>query len=133
MAGTPNLKHTWKLIVTNGYGSPLVADPPLELTGDAEVNFGVVVPAGETAEIDAPVVVADIVSAFIKSNQPVTVYTNASDGAGGQIISVAAGRAISWNNQMASANPFTPNITKFFVTNSGTSPATVYAGFLLQE
>jgi hypothetical protein len=133
MPGTPNLKHTWKTIVTNGYGSSLIADPPLDLAGDAETNFGVVVAPGQTAEIDAPVIVANIVSAFIKSNQAVEVFTNAADGSGGQHISVPAGRSVSWNNQMGIANPFTPNITKFYVTNNGTAPATVYAGFLLQE
>jgi len=133
MAITPNLKHTWNTSIKNDSGSPVVTDAPLTITGDAETNWAVQVPAGETAEVDAPITVADIKSAFISSNVAVDVKTNAVDASGGQTINVAAGRAVAWNNQMTTVNPFTPNITKFFIHNGGTTLASVRGGFLLQE
>jgi hypothetical protein len=133
LAATPNLKHTWTTSIRNDSASVVAGDPPLVLTGDAEVNFCVQIPAGETAEVDAPVTVADIVSAFINCTQAATVKTNASDGSGGQSITLTANKSVSWHNQMQTSCPFTPNITKFFIHNTGSSTATARGGFLLQE
>jgi len=133
MAVTPNVKHTWTTSIKNDSGTAVVADPPLVITADAEVNWAVQVPAGEVAEVDAPITVANIKSAFITSNQPVTVDTNATDGTGGQVIPIAAGKSVAWNNQMTTVCPFTPDITKFFIHNTGTALATVRGGFLVQE
>ena len=133
MTITPNVKHTWSTSIKNDSGSAVVADPPLVITGDAEVNFAVQVPAGETAEVDAAITVADILSGFITGNQNIQVSTNASDGSGGQVLTIAAGKTLSWNNQQGTVSPFTPNITKFFIKNNGAALATVRGGFLLQE
>src|SRR5882724_800854 len=116
-----NLKHTWSTSIKNDSGSPVVADPPLIVQGDAESNFSVVVDPAQTVEIDLVVPVVKIQSGFITSNQAVEVFTNAADATGGQHISLAANKAVAWNNQMSTVNPFTPTITKFFITNNGTS------------
>ena len=130
---TSNLKHTWNTSIKNDSGSSVMADPPLVIVGDAEVNFSTIVAAGETAEIDAPVTVANIQSGFLTSTKDVTIKTNAVDAAGGQTLVVPAGKSVAWNNTQSTANPFTPNITKFFIHNAGAVAATVRGGFLLVE
>lgn len=130
---TSNLKHTWTNNIKNDSGAAVLADPPLVIVGDAESNFSSVVAPGETAEIDCPVTVAKIQSGFITATKDVTVHTNAADGTGGQTFSVPTGKSVAWNNTMAAANPFTVNITKFFITNAGVAAATVRGGFLLVE
>jgi hypothetical protein len=127
------LKHTWSNTIKNDSGSNVLADPPLVIIGDAETNFSVQTAPGTTDEIDATVPVAKILSGFVSSDQPVTVYTNDNTGSSGQVIPLPGGRSLSWNNTQTGPNPFTPTITKFFVTNLGTKVANVRAGFLLQE
>jgi hypothetical protein len=109
-----------------------MADPPLVIVGDAEVNGSTVVNPSETAEIDATVPVAKILSGFVTCSQNVTVNTNAADATGGQSIALVAGKSLAWNNQSGAANPFTPNITKFYVINATVKAATFRFGFLLQ-
>lgn len=133
MATAPNVKHTWTLSIKNDSGAAVVADPPLIITADAEVNFAVQIPAGETAEIDAPITVANIKSCFLSTSQAGTLNTNASDGSGGQTMALVASRAVTWNDTLGTACPFTPNITKFFITNSGSVVMNCRGGFLLQE
>jgi len=134
MALTPSIKHTWTKSIKNDSGAAVVADPPLVVIGTAEHNFEVQVPAGETDEIDMPVTVSKIVSAFVSSTQPGTISTNAADGTGGQVITFTAPtKAVTWNNTEITACPFTPNITKFFCHNTGTTTATFRGGFLLSE
>ena len=139
MATVPNLKHTWSTTIKNDAGAAVVADPPLVITADAEVNFCVQIPAGETAEIDCAVDITKIKSAFVSCTQAADVFTNSSDGTGGQHIALVppAGAtvptSVSWHVGMIAANPFTPTITKFFVKNNGAVLATARGGFLLQE
>lgn len=129
-----SLTHTWSNTIKNDSGASVLADPSLILTGDAEVNFAVDVLAGTTTQIVQPVTVAAIVSGFISSDQAVTVKTN-SNTTPVQTFSLAAKVALSWNNTLpaSSTNPFTTNITQFFVTNAGATTAKVRGGFLLQE
>lgn len=132
---SPNLKHTWQTSIKNDSGAAVMADAPLIIQGNAEVNGSEVVTAGASnVEIDCTVTVAKIVSGFISSTQDVTVHTNATDGTGGQTIALTANKALAWNNASPGmgACPFTPNITKFYVNNAGSKDATVRFGFLLQ-
>jgi len=131
---TPVIKHTWTTSIKNDSGAAVVADPPLVCLGTAEHNFEIQVAAGATEEVDMPVTVADIVSGFLSSTQPGTVKTNAADAAGGQTFTfVSPTKAVTWNNALATACPFTPNITKFFCHNTGSVAATFRGGFLMQE
>lgn len=129
---TSNVKHTWTLTIKNDSGAAVIADPPLVITGDAEVNASTIVNPSETAEVDVAVTVSKIVSGFINTTQNATVNTNAADATGGQSFSMVAGKSVAWNNSMTGSNPFTPNITKFYVINAGTKALTFRAGFLLQ-
>jgi hypothetical protein len=133
MAATPTLIHTWSTSIKNDSGSAVVTDPPAVITGDAEVNIKIQIPPGATGEVDAAVPTVKIVSGFLSSDQAVDVYTNDSTGSTGQHIALAAKKAFAWNNTMLGSCPFTPTITKFFVTNPGSVAANFRAGFLLQE
>jgi hypothetical protein len=138
MATTPNLKHVWATTIKNDSGAAVVADPPLVVIFNAEENFCVQIPAGETAEIDCAVDVTKIKSAFITCTQSADVYTNDGTGSTGQHIVLVVGGAspvpsVYWHNGMITANPFTPAITKFFIKNNGTVAATARGGFGMQE
>jgi hypothetical protein len=138
MATTPNVKHTWSTTIKNDSGAAVVADPPIVITADAEVNFSVLIPVGETAEVDAAVDVTKIKSAFVTCTQSADVYTNDSTGSTGQHIVLTVGGAapvpsVYWHTGMITDCPFTPTITKFFIKNNGSVAATARGGFLLQE
>lgn len=144
--------HIWTRAIKNDSGAAVTADPALTVSGSAEVNIGGatsksplsgpgVIAPGTTVEIDAPMTVSKLKSLFLSSDQPVTVYTNAADGTGGQVLPIAGTKAgqpsITWNaiDLPAVACPLTVNVTKFFVTapSSNTAAATFRAGFILQE
>jgi hypothetical protein len=132
MAVTANVKHTWTPRI-QGY-SGTAYDSPVVINGNGGVLFNVVIPAGETAEVDdAPVTVAKIKSCFITSTQAADVNTNAADGAGGQTFSLLANRAVSWHEGMLTDCPFTPDVTKWFIKNNGAVPATVIGEFVLAD
>src|SRR6266478_5253179 len=115
-----DLKHTWTTNIKNDSGTAVVADAALIVPGNAESNFSVLVDSSATEEVDLIVPVAAIQSGFITCTKaPMTIHTNAADGTGGQTIVLTVGRTFSWNNQQATTNPFTPDITKFFITNTG--------------
>lgn len=139
--------HTYTRAIKNDSGTAVVADPAIVVSGDAEINIGggskgvgpgVVAPA-TTLEIDAPVLVSKLQSLFLTSDNPVDVYTNDSIGATGQHIVLTGtsggNPSVTWNNLDVPAIvcPLTPTITKWFIKNSGTKPATFRAGFILQE
>jgi hypothetical protein len=90
------------------------------------------VAASGTAEIDIAITVADIQSGFISSDKDVTIDTNATNGAGGQEITITANKAFAWHTGLTFANPFTPDITKIFVHNLGATTAKVRGGFLVE-
>jgi hypothetical protein len=65
------------------------------------------------------------VSVVIVSDKDVTLFTNASDGDGGNTISLFANVPFIWNTDSPFANPFTTNITQIWIRNDGASTATV--------
>lgn len=127
-----SLKHTWTTQIKNDAGAAVTTDLPLVILGEAEINFYVeCAGSGGSQEIDVTVDVSEIKSAFLSSDKDVEIDTNATDGTGGQVITLTANKAFAWNNQMTFANPFTPDITKIFVHNAGTTTAKVRGGFLV--
>lgn len=132
MAGQSTLTHVWATTVKNDTGSAVLADTQT-LTGSNEFNQKISVVAGQVAEMDCgSLPFAKIVSMFLNCDQAVDIYTNASDGTGGQHIALAAKKAYSWNNLLPTACPITANITKIYVNNSnGVNTANFVAGFLM--
>jgi len=125
------LKHTWTTQIKNDAGAAVTTDLPVVIQGEAEINFYVECAASGTQQIDVAVDVSEIKSAFISSDKDVEIDTNATNGAGGQTITLAANKAFAWNNQMTFVNPFTPDITAIYVHNAGLTTAKVRGGFLV--
>jgi hypothetical protein len=113
------------------------ADPPLLVIGDYGVEVELAVSPGATnVEIDVGVITFAKIASFIMNADKgaLSVYTNATDGTGGQHFALAANNSLSWNNtQTTFANPITANITKFFLNNAGSVIATFRAGFALNS
>src|SRR5690348_12462147 len=105
---TVDLIHTW----TNQIKVPglptLPADPPLLITGDVDMPIAKDVLAGQTAEIDGlSIDKTKIVSLLLNCTGAITLYTNAADGTGGQVIPLAAKKSLVWNNTQTFSNPIT--------------------------
>jgi hypothetical protein len=134
MAATALLKHTWGTVVKNDSGSTQLNDS-YTVVGTNEENFSFDVAAGATAEVDVgSIPFAKMVSFYIVATQNGTVYTNAADGTGGQVIPLTANKGYAWNNTLVASNPITANITKIYFTNSSTlSKATFKCGILLNQ
>lgn len=127
--------HTWKTSVGVPGLSTLPADAPLLITGDYAVEVEIAVVAGATnvevyvGSIDKTKIQSVIINADLAA---MDIYTNASDGTGGQHFALAANKSVAWNNQIPNqSNPITQNITKFFCNNAGVKNGTFRAAFLL--
>lgn len=131
MAATPLIKHTWTTSVKNDSGAAVLADAQV-ITGTNEFNQGIQVAPASTSEMDCgSLPFAKMISLFLNCDQAVSVFTNAADGTGGQVIALSANKAWDWNNTLPTSNPVTANITKIYVTNSGTKVANFRAAFLM--
>lgn len=134
MPATGTLKHTWVTTVKNDTGSATVNDA-YTILGSNEFNEKITVPAGATAEIDCgSLAYAKMTSLFLVCDHTATVYTNAADGTGGNVIDLEANKSLAWNSSLTGSNPITQNITKIYVKNTSTDAAkdaTFRCGFLL--
>ena len=135
------LTHNWMQSIKNDTGSA-VASGSLILAGDTEFNQKIKLAYGETAEVDCGTLTySKFVSLFLTCDMPVTVHTNADDGAGGQTVALNPNAAWAWNNTMPGACPITQDITKIFVTYDDANAtaaqqakgATFRCGFLMSE
>lgn len=66
---------------------------------------------------------ANMSSYLLYSDQALTVYTNATNGAGGNSFTLAAGVPYTWNAASGLTNAFTANVTKFYANNAGSTIA----------
>jgi hypothetical protein len=100
-------------------------------TGDGEQNFDGTIATGTTnGEVDLALAVAAIKSFVMFSTQAVTVKTN-STSAPADTINLTAGHQLVWTTDHIDANPLTVNVTKFYITNTSGSAATVKFRFLV--
>lgn len=94
------------------------------ITGNSERNFDQSVPIAANTQYFLPFTRSKMLSLAIKSDQDVTIYTNAaSSGSPTDTITVKAGVVREWSlasNGLA-ACPFTADVTSLYVTNA--SPA----------
>jgi hypothetical protein len=128
------INHTYNHTIKNDAGAAVVADTLL-ITGDAEENFSLAVANGAVGNVVAAIVVANVLSFFIESDQNVTMKLNSTGSpAAPSPVSLVAKRAYWWHNLLPNTNPLTVNITQFYFDNTaGTKVANVRGGFLLQE
>ena len=133
-------QHKWALTVTTDAGGGPVDS--VVITAVAEQNIGskgtassCQVGIGDVVEIDMVITVANIVSFFMESDQPMRVRTN-SETTPTQSFELLPKIAHAWNNAdlpHGVTNPLTSNITKFFLYNEGLKIANFQAGFLLTQ
>lgn len=87
------------------------------VTADSKQSYDIPLTASQiNAEVDADFDFANLVSVFIISDQNLTIKTNSSS-APDDTITVTANVPFVWNTAQAADNPFTANVTKFFLTN----------------
>lgn len=103
-----------------------VTTPSGTVTGASIVSFDATatldldtIPASQTSvAYDIAFPYATLKSFVMYSPVACTIKTNASDGTGGNSISLAAGVPLVWDTTSPYSNPFTHDVTKFYVTNS---------------
>ena len=101
--------------------------------GDGEADYDGVIPANSTnVEIDIVVPVAKIRSMVLFCAVAMTIKTNSSS-APDDTIPIAAGTQIVWNTNHSEPCPLTVDVTKFFVTNAGSSEGAFKFRALLDE
>lgn len=101
-------------------------------TDDFEVAIDHATAAATTnEEIDIALTVANIKSMLLYSDQTVTVKTNSTVAV--QTLTLTAKKAVVWATDHIETCPLTSNVTKIFVTNSGSSAANLKFRFLLDQ
>jgi len=95
-------------------------------SGNKDAGVAGVVPAGTEVHFDVAFPFATIQSMIMASDQNVEVNTNDASG-GGSVddgpIALKATAAIVWATDHVEACPFTANVTKVYVKNTGTIDA----------
>jgi hypothetical protein len=88
-------------------------------SGDTVTSIDAVIPLNTTnSPVAAAFLVADVVALYIVSDQNVTLKTN-STGSPANTIALKAGIPLVWVAAAPyQANPFTTDVTAFFITNT---------------
>lgn len=107
-----------------------IANVTDSVEGDGELAFdnAATIAFGVQIEIDLAFPFAKVKSLLLYNGGPgvTTIFSNAVDGAGGDVIAIPAGGAITWNANDAAACPFAINVTKLYATNGhGSLPVPV--------
>ena len=122
---THSIKYSW-----SGPGTSSLSGV-VTRTGDADDSRIILVPAPTT---DLPVTLSLDVSAlksvYMISTQDVTLETNATNHAGGNLIALTAGIPIVFQSDAGQSNPLTLDVTALYITNLGEVDAQVDLRFL---
>lgn len=133
-------KHVWSIQVKSDSGSgPVdsvtVVAPTEQNVGKSGTASDCQVGVNDVVEVDIAITVANVVSFYMESDQPMRVRTN-SETVPSQEFNLLAKTAMGWNNMdlpHGVTNPLTTNITKLFLYNQGTKIANFQAGFLTNQ
>lgn len=119
-----SVSHTLSFAQTGG-STPLAGS--VTVTGElaTEANISV---AGSTTDQQENIAFAyaTLQEVYISSDVTVTLETNATNHAGGDIVTVTAGKPVVWYTGCGLANPFTANVTTTYWTNATGGAATIY-------
>ena len=134
MPAMAGIKHTWTTTIKSDLGAIGIADS-FAVTGDTEENTSAAVAAGAIEDmIIAPIHCDNLLSFAIESDKDVTLKFNARSGpASPSPISLAAGKAYSWNNTQNITNPLAGLVLSkvIFDNSAGTATANCKAVFLM--
>jgi hypothetical protein len=116
-----------KLIQTYQIDGVTVDNGTLTITDDEGDKFTDVVGHGVTNhEIFVDFTLARLKSLWIKSDVAVDLFTNATDGTGGDHIPLAAGVPFTWNIGMVNTPvPLAHDVTTFYSDNAGSADANI--------
>lgn len=108
-------------------GSVSLADS-VSVTGGALAYDGSFTVAGSTTDqqVGVAVTMAACLGVYIKTDQDLTLETNATDHAGGDSFTLKAGIPFVWLKNSGITCPFTADVTTMYFTNAGSTAATVY-------
>ncbi len=100
------------------------------ITDDGAIDVDTTVPGPTTdKEVDIALDVSKMSGMFLLSDQTITLETNVA-GSPVDTLTLTAGLPIVWFTGCGLPNPLTTDVTKIFLTNAGTSLATVKFRFL---
>lgn len=114
---------THKRIMKYETDEGLIASLTETIVGDGALSFenDATIAASAQREIDLAFPFAKVKALLIIASRACTVYSNATGGAGGDVLVIPAGGAIAWTNLDLEVCPFTIDVTKFYVTNNHAS------------
>lgn len=104
------------------YGSTVVIDDEGQVQVGGVPDFTIPADA-EDMEVICPFVVDDVSALYIRFSQEMTIKSNNSS-APDDSYTLPANHPILWDNTMVYDNPFTANVTKFYLTNESGVAAT---------
>lgn len=100
-----------------------VSTPVGSYTGTKDAGVATVIPAGSTnLEIDVVFTHATIQSLVMSTDQDLTVNVN-STTTPVPALTIKKTAGLVWGSDYSTANPFTADVTKFYVTNAGVTDA----------
>ena len=103
-------------------GLPLVSTTFTYVTDSESGIDDTVASMATNMEYDLPIVVAAVHCLLMWSSEAVTVLTNSSS-VPQDTIHLVANKPLVWDTDMVFAIPFVGNVTKLFVSNAGSFPA----------
>jgi hypothetical protein len=98
----------------------LVGSAADAVSGDAELGFSDSIAISTNKEIDLAFAYEKLKSFAIYAAGAVTLFTNASNGSGGDTLAIPAGLTV-WNVNDIAANPFAHDVTKLYVDNASST------------
>lgn len=96
------------------------------LTGELATEANISVAVGTDQQENIAFAYATLQLVYIKSDVTVSLETNATNHAGGDILTITADKPLIWYAGCGLANPFTANVTTTYWTNAGSDAANVY-------
>lgn len=107
------------------------------IAGDLQVNIAATIPGTTTnQELDLTLTLTTLQSIFLVADGALTLKTN-STSAPGDTLTFAANMPLCWVLGMpfptSSATPFSTNVTKFYLTNAGSTTVHLYGQALVQQ
>ena len=112
---------------------------PTAITADAQIEMDLLLPAPTVSkQVNIAFPFAQLTSFYIVSDQTITLFTNSTTGAGGNTLTLTAGVPVFFQVQATApaftvgANPFTVDVTKFYLNNATAFSANVNIRILME-